>query len=134
MSCIFCDIVDRKIKAMIVGENEGALAFLDVNPLSDGHMIIIPKNHYRNLSQCGIKDLHDVIDLVHEMSNKILNSKLKPWGVNYLSNEGNVAGQEVMHFHIHLIPKYSKNEGLKLSIGTRVVDDVNEIYKIIQKK
>lgn len=134
MSCVFCDIVDRKIKALIVGENAGAIAFLDVNPISDGHTIVIPKNHHRNLSICPKQDLNYVMELLHEMANKILNSKLKPWGINYLSNEGNVAGQEIMHFHFHIIPKYAKNEGLKLSIGTRVVENVNDTFEILQKK
>jgi histidine triad (HIT) family protein len=50
-----------------------------------------------------------------------------------LSNEGNVAGQEVMHFHIHVIPKYAKNEGLKLSIGVKIVESVNEVFEKIKK-
>jgi histidine triad (HIT) family protein len=78
MSCVFCDIVDKKINAMILGENKGAIAFLDVNPISDGHTIIIPKKHFKNLSTCSIEDLNDVISLVKDISNKILNSKLKP--------------------------------------------------------
>jgi histidine triad (HIT) family protein len=133
MSCIFCDIVDKKIPSLIVGENKGAIAFLDVNPISDGHVIVIPRSHYRNLSHCPQLDLNYVMELVKEISSKLLDSKLRPWGINYLSNEGNVAGQEVMHFHIHVIPKYGKNEGLKLSIGTRCVEDVNSVYDILQK-
>lgn len=134
MGCVFCDIVDKKIKALIIGENEGAIAFLDVNPISDGHTLVISKNHYRNLSQCSKNDFMKVMELVQEVSNKLLDSKLRPWGINYLSNEGNVAGQEVMHFHVHVIPKYGKNEGLKLSIGTRCVEDVSETFDIIQRK
>ena len=134
MSCIFCDIVDKKVSAMIVGENKGAIAFLDVNPISDGHVIVIPKNHYRNLSHCPQPDFNYVMDLVKEISNKLLDSKLRPWGINYLSNEGNVAGQEVMHFHVHVIPKFGKNEGLKLTIGTRCVEDVADVFERLQKK
>jgi histidine triad (HIT) family protein len=73
------------------------------------------------------------MSLVKEVSNLLLDSKLKPWGINYLSNEGSIAGQEVMHLHIHVIPKYGKNEGLKLSIGTRCVDDVKETFDLIKK-
>jgi histidine triad (HIT) family protein len=78
MSCIFCDIVDKKVSAMIVGENEGAVAFLDVNPISDGHTIVIPKNHVKHLSQASNKDLESVMSLVKEVANKLLNSKLRP--------------------------------------------------------
>jgi histidine triad (HIT) family protein len=78
MSCVFCDIVDKKIKALIIGENAGAIAFLDVNPISDGHTIVIPKNHYRNFSQCSKQDLNYVTELTQDVANKLLNSKLKP--------------------------------------------------------
>jgi histidine triad (HIT) family protein len=78
MSCVFCDIVDKKIPALIIGENQGAIAFLDVNPISDGHTIVIPKKHYKNLSSCSNEDLNFVMSLVKEVSNLLLDSKLKP--------------------------------------------------------
>jgi histidine triad (HIT) family protein len=70
--------------------------------------------------------------LVQEVSQKIQDSSLKPWGFNYLSNEGSIAGQVVMHFHIHIIPKYGKNEGFKIGIGTKYIGDVDKIYNKLQ--
>jgi histidine triad (HIT) family protein len=78
MNCIFCDIVDKKIPAKVIAENEGAIAFLDVQPISDGHAIIIPKKHYKNLSECPIEELIHVFALVREVANTIMFSKLKP--------------------------------------------------------
>jgi histidine triad (HIT) family protein len=78
MDCLFCNIADRKIPAKIIAENDGAIAFLDIKPLSDGHTIVIPKKHYANLSACSKEDLKYVMDLVHEVANQIQDSKLKP--------------------------------------------------------
>jgi histidine triad (HIT) family protein len=133
MKCIFCNIINKSIPAKIVGENEKAIAFLDANPISDAHTIVIPKNHYKDLSSCPVEDLKAVIELVHQVSNKIKKSKLDPYGFNYLSNEGSIAGQEVMHLHIHIIPKYAKHEGLKLSVGSKYVDSIDTVFDKLKK-
>ncbi|MDR1991673.1 MAG: HIT family protein [Mycoplasmataceae bacterium] len=129
MECIFCKIVNKEIPAKIIAENKGALAFLDIEPISDGHTIVISKKHYKNLSQCDNETLHDVLDLVKEISQNMQDSSLKPWGINYLSNEGNIAGQVVMHFHMHVIPKYGKEEGFKIKVGNKYLGDINKIYE-----
>jgi histidine triad (HIT) family protein len=77
-NCIFCKIVNKEIPAKIIAENKGALAFLDIQPMSDGHTIIIPKKHVVNLSQCDLETLHDTVDLVKQVANMIQNSSLKP--------------------------------------------------------
>jgi histidine triad (HIT) family protein len=133
MECIFCKIVNKEIPAKIIAENKGAIAFLDIQPLSDGHTVIIPKKHYQNLSQCDNQTLHDVIDLVKHVSQQIQDSSLKPWGINYLSNEGTIAGQVVMHFHMHVIPKYGKEEGFKIGVGNKYLGDIDKIYNELRK-
>ncbi|MDR0739924.1 MAG: HIT family protein [Mycoplasmataceae bacterium] len=133
MECIFCKIVNKEIPAKIIAENKGAIAFLDVNPVSDGHTIIIPKKHFMNLSQCSDEYLADVINLTKIVSKNIQDSFLKPWGINYLSNEGNIAGQEIMHFHIHVIPKYGKDEGFKIGIGNKYLGNIDKIYNELKE-
>lgn len=130
--CIFCKIVAKTVPANIIGENEGALAFLDVNPTANGHALVIPKKHFPDLSSCDLADLHSVIALVQEMSKKLKNSRLEPWGMNYLSNEGNVAGQEVFHFHFHIIPKYARGEGFGFNTNKTNLTPIEQIYKDIQ--
>lgn len=134
MSCIFCDIVSKKMPAYVIAENDNALAFLDINPISDGHTVIISKKHYANLRECPEEVLSDMIKLTKIVANKISDSKLKPWGFNYLSNDQKISGQEIMHIHFHVIPKYGKNEGFTFKIGTHYVDDVKKIYTILNKK
>lgn len=132
MNCIFCGVVNGEIKAKIIAQNKNALAFLDANPISDGHTLIISKKHYPNISETPNEVLVDMIKLVHIIANRINNSKmLKPWGINYLSNEGKIAGQEINHVHIHVIPKYGKDEGFKFGLAanhiiTKTLDEVCE--------
>ena len=133
MNCVFCDIIKGTISAKIVAENKGAIAFLDVNPMSDGHTLIIPKKHFRDWSSADDETIRDVSLLAKEVAGILMDSKLKPWGINYLSNEGSLAGQAVFHYHLHVIPKYGKNEGFKFSIGTHVVEPLEQTYKEISK-
>ena len=134
-SCVFCAIFNKEIPARIIAENENALALLDVNPIADGHTIIISKNHYKYLSETPTEVLSDMIKLCHEVANKIANSSLKPWAFNYFPNEGKLAGQEVMHIHSHVIPKYGKQEGFKFGLAKNhyVNNDLDYIYKQITK-
>ena len=72
-NCVFCAILNKEIPARVIAENENALAFLDVNPISDGHTIIISKKHYKYLSETPVEVLSDMIKLCHEVANKIAN-------------------------------------------------------------
>ncbi len=131
--CIFCKIIKKEIPAKIILENEGAISFLDINPIADGHTIVIPKKHSIDLSTTDSESLKYVIQLVHDVAQLYDGSKLKPWGFNYLSNQGSIAGQEVNHFHMHVIPKYAKGEGFKFGKEDRIyIEDVDKVYEIIQ--
>lgn len=129
--CVFCKIIKKEIPAKILAENEYAIAFLDVNPTANGHTLVIPKEHFKDLSSTDDNYLTHVFNLVKVVSKKIKNSKLDPWGINYLSNEGNVAGQEVFHFHVHVIPKYGAGEGFGFKTNKINLQPVDEIYKDI---
>lgn len=131
--CLFCKIVKKEIPANIVYENENTIAFLDINPISDGHTLVISKSHCKNLSEASEKDVQDVAATIKVVANKILNSKLKPWGINYLSNQNEIAGQIIDHFHFHIIPKYAKNEGLVILENKNNEKNVDEIYKLLVK-
>lgn len=133
MSCVFCDIVNGIIPAKIIATSEHAIAFLDVSPVSDGHTLVITKKHYKCFSETPDEVLADVTLLAKKVAN-LIDGTLKPWGFNYLSNEGAVAGQVVFHFHLHVIPKYAKNEGFAGNVLTQYVTDVNTIYEKLIKQ
>ncbi|WP_027124158.1 HIT family protein [Mycoplasmoides pirum] len=130
-NCVFCKIINKEIEAKILDENEFAIAFLDVNPTANGHTIVIPKQHFKDLSSTNEIFLNGVFNLVKSVSKKLKNSKLDPWGINYLSNEGNIAGQEVFHFHVHVIPKYAAGEGFGFKTNKINLQPIDEIYKDI---
>ncbi len=135
--CIFCKIISGEIPAKIVAENEYAVAFLDVSPVTNGHVLVIPKKHCLDLSTCDDDYLIGVIKLVKEVSKNIeACKKLDPWGFNYLSNQGSIAGQEVNHFHFHILPKYTKNEGFDCSSTKKSNDleSLDDIYDMLIKK
>lgn len=132
MSCVFCDIVAGKIPCKKVAENKNALAFLDISPLANGHTVIISKKHYSDWQNTPANVLADMVKLSQEVADKLSKSKYKPWGFNYLSNQGSIAGQAVFHVHLHVIPKYFKNQGFKLSHDKIEVDDIDKIAKVLK--
>lgn len=131
--CVFCKIVLSKIPAKVLGETDHALAFLDVNPVANGHTIIIPKDHYENLSSTPSATLNEVMQLTSSIAKKIMNSALDPWGINYLSNQGSVAGQEVFHFHMHVIPKYAQGEGFGFKTNKVNLEKIDVVYQQLQE-
>ena len=113
---IFCKIINRQIPSYTIYEDEIVKVFLDVNPNHNGHTLIVPKQHYENLFDIE----EDVLNHILKISKKIallLKERLGYDGITLSQN--NMYGQEVKHYHLHLIPKYRKEE--KLSI--------EEVYK-----
>lgn len=135
--CIFCKIIREEIPSKLIAENQKALAFMDIDPVSDGHILVIPKEHYQDFSSCDDEYLVSVMLLAKQIVKILNNSKLNPWGINYLSNEKDIAGQIVKHFHLHIIPKYAKNEGFILENAIdkskRYLDDINLVFEKIAK-
>lgn len=117
-NCIFCKIINGEIPSYTIFEDELIKIFLDINPTSNGHCLVIPKKHFVDINDIDSEYLNHIFTIVKEML-PILESKLNYDGISLCQNNGFV--QEVKHFHLHLIPKYKNNK--KLS--------VEEVYKII---
>ncbi len=131
--CIFCQIIDKTIPAKIIGENNGAVAFLDINPAADGHTVVISKGHYCDLATTPNNQLAEVIALAKAIALKLEASKLDPWGFNYLSNQGHIAGQNVFHFHMHVIPKYGKHDGFSFTSNSTNLMPIDGVAVMIEK-
>lgn len=131
--CLFCKIIDKEIKSKIIYENEYVISFLDNDPISNGHCLVVPKKHFKNLCETDEIYLQQISVALKIVANKLYNSKLKPWGMNYLSNENAIAGQEILHFHFHVIPKYFASEGLILQTKKSTDQDVNKIFDLIRE-
>ncbi|HIT37311.1 MAG TPA: HIT family protein, partial [Candidatus Onthousia faecipullorum] len=105
--CLFCKIIKGDIPSYKVYEDDKVLAFLDVNPNSDGHTLVIPKEHYENLFTTPNELIIYMIDVIKTKIYPILKEKLNIDGLTICQN--NYYGQDVKHYHIHLIPRYNSD-------------------------
>ena len=130
-NCIFCKIIAGEIPSHTLYEDEMFKVILDVGPATKGHALILPKNHYANLYELPEEDAAQAIKLAKKMMIKMTN-KLNCDGFNIVQNNGEVAGQTVFHFHMHLIPRY-KNDGeiLKYVAGEPDQEELAQIRKMI---
>lgn len=104
MSCLFCRIIAKEIPAEIVFENDYVVAFLDIGPVSEGHTLLIPKSHAENLSRGSEAEARELMGAVHFLAPKIMQA-IGADGYNLGMNHGECAGQEVMHTHVHVMPR-----------------------------
>ena len=122
-NCIFCKIVQKDIPGKIIYEDDVCLAFLDLSQTTDGHTLVIPKKHYKNILEVNDETLTHLIVVTKKLANKIVKN-LNANGVNILTNANEIAGQTVMHFHIHIIPRYNLDDKIEINFTDRS-DDVN---------
>lgn len=107
--CIFCKIVRGEIPATKTAESNNFIAFLDIHPHAEGHTLIIPKKHFVTLLDLPNTLGEELLKFTKEVSSKLLDEK-KGDGFNILMNNLQVAGQVVMHAHIHIIPRKEGDE------------------------
>lgn len=111
--CLFCKIVAGEIPSLKVYEDEHVFAFMDIMPLSKGHTLLVPKKHCQDLFEMP----EDVAANLYKAAPKVANAikaAFDPKGMNTVNNNGAFAGQSVFHYHLHLIPRYDENDGLKV--------------------
>jgi histidine triad (HIT) family protein len=108
--CLFCQIASGRLPAKLIWSDDQAVAFLDINPWHLGHSLVIPRRHIDDgaSSPQAWRQVAAGLTAVAER----LKSRLGASGVNYLSNAGAAAGQEVFHFHVHVIPRYDDRPGM----------------------
>lgn len=119
--CLFCKIIDGSIPSYTVYEDDKVKAILDINPNNDGHLLVIPKKHKANLYEMDDDTLIYMLNIIREKLKPILSDKLNIDGLTISQN--NDYGQEVKHFHIHVIPRY-KNDKFPLASDCSKVEDV----------
>jgi len=132
-NCLFCKIIQQEIPAKVIYENEFTLAFLDINPATNGHCLVIPKIHFENYSEVQEPYLTEVAKTKQIVANLLLNSSLKPQGFNYLSNQASIAGQQVFHYHEHIIPKYVASEGFIIKVNPTKLEDLDTVLKLLKE-
>ncbi len=130
MDCIFCKMAKGEIPCYKFYENDKVMAFLDINPDSDGHTLIIPKKHFTDLDDIDLDTLKSINE-ASKIVKKILEDKLGCIGVSLLQNNGSV--QEVKHYHLHLKPYYKGIKTMELVKYSEFIKDPKEIYEILKE-
>ena len=133
MECIFCAIVEGRIPSSKVYEDEHVFAFMDIAPANPGHLLIIPKQHYRNIfdmpAEVGSKIMETAVPLA-----AAIRKALNPDGLNLFQSNEAAGFQTVFHFHLHLIPRW---EGDPLRLPWKPsegdIEKINNIATKIQK-
>lgn len=120
-SCIFCKIARGEIPCYKVYEDQEVLAFLDINPASKGHTLIVTKEHFDDVTKCP-KNLLDHVFEVAQIIAQASIAQLHADGVNIITNAGKAAGQSVKHFHVHVIPRYS-DDGVQVGFLPKQIED-----------
>ena len=110
--CIFCKIISGQIPCSKVYEDDSVLAFLDINPVSSGHTLVVPKEHFEYFHECSKDVSESVTDAVRRISRAVVTA-MDADGYNILCNNGSAAGQLVGHVHYHIIPRSSGDGILK---------------------
>ena len=130
-NCIFCKIANGEIPSKTLYEDERFRVILDLGPATKGHALILPKEHFANLYELPEETAGEVMKLAKKMMTK-MTERLGCEGFNLVQNNGDLAGQTVFHFHMHMIPRY-RADGQK--IGWRpqeaTQEELEEIKNII---
>lgn len=123
MDCLFCKIIDGSIPSNKVYEDDSVLVFLDINPNTNGHMLIIPKKHIVTVDEVDSSLASHILEVEKKM-HKLLTEKLGCSGLTIVQN--NDLGQEVKHYHVHLIPRY-EDDCWKMAFRQDNLLDVKEV-------
>ena len=130
-NCIFCKIANGDIPSKTIYEDENFRVILDLAPAAKGHALILPKNHYANLYELPDETASKVMLLAKKMATQ-MTEKLQCDGFNLVQNNGEVAGQTVFHFHMHLIPRYKDdNQEIGWNPGNPSQEELEAIRKQI---
>ncbi|MFW5938987.1 MAG: HIT family protein [Halolamina sp.] len=108
--CIFCSIVAGDIPGRIVAETDHAIAFLDANPLAPGHTLVVPRAHYGRLNEIPREEAADLFEAVYDLTRGV-EAAVDADAVSVGINDGEAAGQEVPHAHVHLVPRFDGDGG-----------------------
>ncbi len=130
--CIFCRISRKEIQSYIIGESENFLAFLDIHPHAPGHTLVIPKDHYENFKEFK-EDLGNEFLKITKGTILILAKALGTKDFTLGINEGPLAGQAVLHLHLHILPRFKNDKGGSIHsvVLNKPEESLEEIYKKI---
>ena len=110
--CVFCKIASGEFSSHKIYEDEKVLAILDLSQATKGHTLVMPKRHYENIFDLDEETSKHLFNIVRKISKHYKETDENIIGINLLNNNGSAAGQTVMHYHMHILPRY-ENDDLK---------------------
>ena len=128
MDCLFCSIIAGDIPSKKVYEDDVAYAFLDISPWQEGHTLVVPRRHSTDILDDDTV-LAEIAPAVARVG-RLLKERLGAEACNVVSNAGAVAGQEVFHTHVHVLPRWEDNPGVA-NMRTRVTADLDDVWRCI---
>ncbi|VVC03377.1 HIT domain protein [Candidatus Bilamarchaeum dharawalense] len=123
--CIFCMIIRGKRPCTKVYENDDMMAFMDNKPITNGHVLLIPKKHTELLTEMDDRLAGEMLIVAKKVGLAIKKSKLNCRGINYILADGAEAGQDIFHVHMHIIPRY-RGDGFGLRMPQREDEETSE--------
>jgi len=128
--CIFCKILNGDIPARKFYEDDAAIAFLDINPASPGHSLVVPRQHFKTIAD-GEQDVIAATFIAVKNVAELVKTRLQCDGLNIMANQGRTAGQVIQHFHVHVVPRY-KGDNIRIIPPDRKMSD-EKLDEILEK-
>ncbi|MCH4168297.1 MAG: HIT family protein [Streptococcaceae bacterium] len=116
--CIFCKIVAGEIPSVKVYEDDAVLAFLDITQVTEGHTLVIPKKHSRNLLEMTADEAGELFSRIPKIAS-LIKENLGAEGMNIVNNNEAIAYQSVFHTHVHLLPRYAETDQFSMTFADR---------------
>ncbi|MCA9353287.1 HIT family protein [Candidatus Nomurabacteria bacterium] len=110
-NCVFCKIISGEYPSFKIYEDNDLVSFLVIEPINDGHALVVPKKHFENIFETPEETLSKILPVAKNLSQKIMKA-VDATGINIVQNNGKDSGQEIMHYHLHIIPRF-ETDGLK---------------------
>ena len=128
MDCLFCKIIKGDIPSKTVYEDDLVKVFLDINPSTNGDMLVVPKKHFENIYDIDDKLLLHIHKVIKELYD-LLKEKLECDGLTIVQNNGH--GQEIKHYHVHVTPRYS-NDKITTNKNTDILVSIDDVFEQIK--
>jgi len=128
--CVFCKIISGSVKSEIVYESNLVLAFLDIDPINEGHILIIPKSHYLDLDEIPEETIHEMSILSKKIV-KVIKDIYKPEGYSIMQNGG--VFNDVGHYHLHVFPRY-EDDGFGWTFSEKEHDFSFQVADVVREK
>jgi histidine triad (HIT) family protein len=130
-NCIFCKIIAGQIPSIKIYEDQICLAFMDISPLNEGHLLVVPKDHCETILEISPEEYGHLYQTACKLA-AIVKNTLNPDGINIMQLNGKAANQVVPHLHVHLVPRWN-GDGLTISAWEPIMGDKSQINSVAEK-